>query len=342
VRPPSISKVPAQLNDAPITRQPDTGRPESTIEEPPSVVTFTPDPISPLPKSPPVENMLPSPKAIRQPADRGAVPRLNMSGSNGGPNKPVTLRPGSAPENLTPGTALKISAEKKRSPARPSTVEPRPRIARVTPPMTPKSMDRPRRVRSIAKDQPVYQQKISARPKPLAPRSKPAKERSSPPPQDLLASVRVEDFVHLKPNAPEPQRKPSTATELLSSVSVPMNGPPRPQEKAKPRKKARLTPLMTQDIRYRGYRYAVWKRIDERLYYPESVAADKVRAKVIVRFEVTRDGRLATLRIVQSSGFELFDEEALMAIRKAAPFPKFPPAISGNRLAIKSEILYEP
>ncbi len=132
---------------------------------------------------------------------------------------------------------------------------------------------------------------------------------------------------------------------LLSSLSVKTKRLPpssTKKEASRSRRKARLAPLMTQDVRYRGYRYAIWKRIDKRLYYPEAAAAGKVRGKVVLRFEVTRDGQLATLKLIESSGFPLFDEEALMAVRRAAPFPKFPPAISANRLAIKSEILYEP
>lgn len=132
--------------------------------------------------------------------------------------------------------------------------------------------------------------------------------------------------------------------ELLSAVPFRLAGPLSPPSAARPdsKRKARLAPLMTQDIRYRGYRDALWQRIDERLFYPEAAAAEKVRAKVVLRFEVTRDGHLATLEILKSSGYRLFDEEALMAVRRAAPFPRFPPAITANRLAIKSEILYEP
>ncbi|MFQ5693018.1 MAG: energy transducer TonB, partial [Nitrospinota bacterium] len=146
----------------------------------------------------------------------------------------------------------------------------------------------------------------------------------------------------------DPKRnRPRTATELLSSLRVKPDGAkratgPSSKVKAKPRKRVRLAPLLTQDIRYRSYRDAIWKRVNDRLFYPESAAAEKVGGKVVIRFEVTRDGRLATLELIESSGFPIFDEEALMAIRRAAPFPKFPPTISASRLAIKSEILYEP
>lgn len=169
-------------------------------------------------------------------------------------------------------------------------------------------------------------------------------KRPDPPPREIVASVKVDNFVRLSPKPKIRRSKPKTLRGLLSSVrSRPFDAAASPRKKhPRSRKKARLAPLLTQDVRYRGYRYAIWKKIDERLYFPEAAATGKVRGKVVVRFEVTRDGRLATLKLLRSSGFPLFDEEAMMAIRKSAPFPKFPPTIKLNRLAIKSEILYEP
>ena len=161
-----------------------------------------------------------------------------------------------------------------------------------------------------------------------------------------MASVKLDNFVRLSPKPKILKSKPKRKTlrGLLSSVrSRPFDAAASPRKKhPRSRKKARLAPLLTQNVRYREYRYAIWMKIDERLYFPEAAATGKVRGKVVVRFEVTRDGRLATLKLLQSSGFPLFDEEAMMAIRKSAPFPKFPSTIKLNRLAIKSEILYEP
>ncbi|MFQ5913309.1 MAG: energy transducer TonB [Nitrospinota bacterium] len=164
------------------------------------------------------------------------------------------------------------------------------------------------------------------------------------PPETLLGPVAPQDFVRIQQESKKPPEKPRGPTELLSSLDLGTNGPFSPSKPAQPRsrKRARLAPLMTQDVRYRGYRDALWKMIDERLFYPDAAAAEKVRGKVVLRFVVTRDGQLATLELVQSSGFPLFDEEALMAIRRAAPFPKFPPTLTVKRLGIRSEILYEP
>jgi protein TonB len=224
-------------------------------------------------------------------------------------------------------------------------VEPTPRAARHPVLQAPKRLHTARKMTLTKTVKPARLQKSVYSPK--APATVPKKarqetlERTS---KKLFVPANVSDLIRLRLEEKKIEKHPRTATELLSSLDIRMKKQVRPAKGEKPRarKKARLAPLMTQDVRYRGYRYTIWKRIDDRLFYPDAAADEKVRGKVIVRFEVTRDGQLATLKLVQSSGFALFDEEALMAVRRAAPFPKFPPTISGNRLAIKSEILYEP
>ena len=159
-----------------------------------------------------------------------------------------------------------------------------------------------------------------------------------------LILSKVDNYIRIPSKKSRHLKNPKTATELLSSLKDPIMNQDSvtKAKKQKGKRKARLAPLMTQDIRYRGYRYAIWKKIDELLFYPSAAANAKVSGRVVVRFEVTRDGQLATLKLLNGSGFELLDEEALMAVRNAAPFPKFPSTINGIRIAIKSEIFYEP
>ena len=177
-----------------------------------------------------------------------------------------------------------------------------------------------------------------------APPSSPlSDDKSDPSPKsdDRLASIKVDDYVRVPSKITSRPKKPKTATELLTSLKAPIRNRPSvaKTEKLKAKKRTRLDPLMTQDLSCRGCRYAIWKKIDKHLFYPQAAANGKASGRVVVRFEVTRDGQLAALKLLQGSGFELLDKEALMAVRKAAPLPKFPPAIAGNRIAIRSEIL---
>jgi TonB family protein len=47
------------------------------------------------------------------------------------------------------------------------------------------------------------------------------------------------------------------------------------------------------------------------------------QGEAIVQFQVERDGRLAgAVKLLKSAGFEEFDQEALAAVQRAAPFPQ--------------------
>ncbi|MEO4042885.1 TonB family protein [Hoeflea sp. CAU 1731] len=54
------------------------------------------------------------------------------------------------------------------------------------------------------------------------------------------------------------------------------------------------------------------------------------RSVVTVRFSVTSSGGLASVRVVRGSGSSQIDARALDAVRRAAPFPKFPPGTNRN------------
>ena len=63
-----------------------------------------------------------------------------------------------------------------------------------------------------------------------------------------------------------------------------------------------------------------------------SVAAPKSAA---VFFRIRRDGKISDLRVVESSGFNIFDLAGLRAVRQASPFPRLPVSYPQGSLAVK-------
>lgn len=59
--------------------------------------------------------------------------------------------------------------------------------------------------------------------------------------------------------------------------------------------------------------------------YPPDAHRDHLEGSVEVRFLLNRDGSVADVWIVTSSGRQTFDREALAAIRRAVPMPVIPP-----------------
>lgn len=73
------------------------------------------------------------------------------------------------------------------------------------------------------------------------------------------------------------------------------------------------------------HRREIVRRIQERAParpYPPLAAAMGWTGLVRVAFTIRRDGTVAELRIVKSSGRKVLDECALEEVRAAAPFPR--------------------
>ncbi len=54
----------------------------------------------------------------------------------------------------------------------------------------------------------------------------------------------------------------------------------------------------------------------------------------VVHFTIRRDGRVADLAVVESSGIDLFDREAVRAVQASAPLPSLPAGFGADRLGI--------
>lgn len=63
--------------------------------------------------------------------------------------------------------------------------------------------------------------------------------------------------------------------------------------------------------------------------------------RVVALFNISRDGRLLSLRIQQSSGSPAADQAALAAVRASAPFRQLPPNYKGNDIAVQFIFDYE-
>jgi protein TonB len=59
------------------------------------------------------------------------------------------------------------------------------------------------------------------------------------------------------------------------------------------------------------------------------------QVEAAVFFRIRRDGKIVDLRVVESSGFNIFDLAGLRAVRQAAPFPRLPVSYPQNSLAVK-------
>ena len=82
------------------------------------------------------------------------------------------------------------------------------------------------------------------------------------------------------------------------------------------------------------------RRIQREWSYPEEAQRLGLFGELLLVFTVNKEGSLLNLRLVQSSGFPLLDDEALRAVRAAAPFDPLPPEMGRDAWNIRGSFNY--
>jgi protein TonB len=98
--------------------------------------------------------------------------------------------------------------------------------------------------------------------------------------------------------------------------------------------------LNTTDPKYVTYVGKIKQSIETVWQYPEIALRYGLQGKLALEFTVGNNGQLEALRLIRSSGSTLLDDEALRAIKAAAPFPPIPPWIKPNPLRISATMEY--
>jgi protein TonB len=102
----------------------------------------------------------------------------------------------------------------------------------------------------------------------------------------------------------------------------------------------RPIPLNTRDPVLAPFTKIIERWIEAEWEYPELAKYHGLQGKVTVEFTVLQSGQVDLLSVVRSSGSNLLDEEAVRAIKAAAPFPPIPRSIAANRLRIIAGFTY--
>jgi protein TonB len=102
----------------------------------------------------------------------------------------------------------------------------------------------------------------------------------------------------------------------------------------------RPIPLNTQDPILAPFTKKIESWIEAQWQYPDLAKHYGLQGKVTVEFTVLQDGHIDLLSVVRSSGSNLLDDEAVRAIKAAAPFPPIPRSIAANRLRIIAGFTY--
>ncbi|HSD50344.1 MAG TPA: energy transducer TonB [Candidatus Methylomirabilis sp.] len=99
-------------------------------------------------------------------------------------------------------------------------------------------------------------------------------------------------------------------------------------------------PLDSRDPVYLPYLARLKRRIQNEWVYPEEAWSRGVSGELLLVFTLNKNGSLTNVRLVHSSGFPILDEEALRAIKQAAPYDPFPPQMGEEPWNISASFHY--
>ncbi len=172
------------------------------------------------------------------------------------------------------------------------------------------------------------QQPVEARMEP------PAEARTEPPPPPAVQPV-ASRLVALAPapvsnaNSAQPS---ASATQAASPASS--SGPAQPVAPAPPARRGTIEGLNIKAPAGTSNSYAA--KVRSWLYahkiYPRRAKMRREEGTVRVRFVIDRAGVLMEGVLIDRSGVNSLDDEASAMMRRASPYPKAPPEISGDRI----------
>jgi pilus assembly protein CpaC len=88
------------------------------------------------------------------------------------------------------------------------------------------------------------------------------------------------------------------------------------------------------------YTRMIQSKISQAATYPEEARQLGWEGTVRLSLRVLPDGTLSVVKVKQSSGYEIFDDNAIEAAKKSAPFPAFPLELRAREITIEVPVVY--
>jgi protein TonB len=98
--------------------------------------------------------------------------------------------------------------------------------------------------------------------------------------------------------------------------------------------------LDTDEFKFIHYNRWLKIKVESVLAYPELAALSGYQGTLYILFDIMKDGSLGRLEVLKSSGYKILDDEALRAIRAAAPFQSLPDDWRMDRYTIRAAVLF--
>lgn len=98
----------------------------------------------------------------------------------------------------------------------------------------------------------------------------------------------------------------------------------------------------TQGVDFLPYMLRLLENVRENWYHLIPKCAETMKGKLAIEFAIEKDGRIANMRLVATSGETALDRAAWGGITAANPFPALPEEFKGLDLALRLRFYYNP
>jgi TonB family protein len=98
----------------------------------------------------------------------------------------------------------------------------------------------------------------------------------------------------------------------------------------------------TQGVDFGPYLQRILQDVRENWYHAIPESAEMKKGKLMIEFAITKDGKVADMRLVATSGDVALDRAAWAGISASNPFPPLPSQFNGPYLALRFRFYYNP
>ncbi|MCX7189683.1 MAG: energy transducer TonB [Methylotenera sp.] len=146
----------------------------------------------------------------------------------------------------------------------------------------------------------------------------------------------------LLPTETKNEPTPPPPTEVIAIASKP-EAPPSPVPPAPIVPHDPPQPIAPPDTSAArdSYGNTLWGAIGKHKQYPRIAQMRGWQGEAIVELQLDGNGKLKSKKIIQSSGYDALDKQALDMVEKAMPFPAPPEVLRGGSFSIKVPIPFK-
>jgi TonB family protein len=98
----------------------------------------------------------------------------------------------------------------------------------------------------------------------------------------------------------------------------------------------------TQGVDFGPYLQRILQDVRENWYHLIPQSAEMKKGKLAIEFAITKDGRVADMKLAASSGDSSLDRPAWGSITASDPFPPLPSEFTGPYLSLRFRFYYNP